>query len=174
MQPVMWKNSNCFTSASQKTTLLRAHLLAPVLQVPLLHTSGPAHSTAWAPNSVHSATTRLAAESQPATSPLLHLPVIPPHPPPSPSLHSVRPPHSQASPKLFTPTMAKPCRHLLLLDTLSGPAALSHPDLPCSRGSSQLKSFLEFIMLIRSHILPAGTHWKYHFMVKGSCWVTLK
>lgn len=174
MQPVMWKISNCFTSASQKTTLLRAPLLAPVLPVLLLHTSGPAHSMAWVPNLVHNATTRLAAENQPATSPLLHSPVIPLHLPPSPFLHSVHPPHFQVSPRLFTPTMAKPCHRLLLLDMLSGPAALNRLDLLCSRGSSRLKSFLEFIMLIRSRTLPGGTHWKCHFMVKGSCWVTLK
>lgn len=156
----------------QKITLLRAHLLAPVLPVLPLRTFAPSH-LAWAPNSAHSAT-RWAAGSPPATSPPHHWPATLPHLPPSLFLHSVLRLHCQALPKLFTPITAKPCHHPPLSDTLGDPAVLSLPDLLCSRGCSRLRSCLECIILIRSPMPPVGTHWKCHFMEKGTFWVTLR
>lgn len=120
-----------FFFASQTTIPLRVHLLAPVLPVPPLHTSGLALSTAWVPNSARSASPRWAAGSQPVTSLPRPLPATPPHPPHSLFLHSALPLHSQALPKPFTPITAKPCPHPPSLDMLSGPAAPSHLGLPC-------------------------------------------
>lgn len=162
-----------FTSF-QKITHPRAHLLAPALPVLLLHTSAPARSMAWAPNSAHSATTRWAAGSPLATSHPRHWHATPPHPPPSLCLHSALPPHCRASPKLSTPITAKPCPHPQLSDTASGHAVLSHPVLLCLRGCSRPRSFLGCIILIRKRTPPAGTHWKCRFMVRGTWWVTLR
>lgn len=162
--------SNSFSSASQTITLLRAHLLAPALPVPPLHTSGPALSTAWAPNLARSATPRWAAGSQPATSPPHPWPVT--HPPPSLFPHSALPLRSQALPKPFTRTTAKPCPHPPSLDMLSGPGVPNHPDPLFWSGYSRLRSCLVYIMLIRSRTPPADTHWKCHFTVRETCWVT--